>query len=124
MKRETLLWIIKEPADLQGNIWEQTMSLAKLYWEACWTEDTRDLFHDSSKNVHDKVPRRPERSVIPRQPYRLSSDPDKFERLLFVPENSCDFKYATRHISDDGAFGLVERFSEIVGTLREVGNKK
>jgi len=87
MKRKTLLWIIKEPVDL-GNISEQTIALAKLYWEACWTEDTRDLFYDASKNVADKAPRRPESGVIPRQPYRLSSDPDKpgeIDRHAFLP---------------------------------------
>lgn len=58
-----------------------------------------------------------------RIPYHMYQDaPEKLERLLFKPENSRDFKYATRHISDDGALGLIERFTEIVGTLREMGD--
>ncbi len=58
-----------------------------------------------------------------RLPYYLYMDrPDVLERLLFVPENSRHFKYATRHISDDGALGLIERLSEIVGVLQEIGD--
>jgi DNA replication protein DnaC len=58
-----------------------------------------------------------------RLPYHHYMDhPDILERILFVPENSRHFKYATRHISDDGALGLIERFSEIVGFLQEQGD--
>lgn len=58
-----------------------------------------------------------------RLPYHLYMDrPDVLERILFVPENPRHFKYATRHISDDGALGLIERLSEIVGMLQEIGD--
>lgn len=58
-----------------------------------------------------------------RLPYHLYMDrPDILERILFVPENSRHFKYATRHISDDGALGLIERLNEIVGVLQEIGD--
>ena len=59
-----------------------------------------------------------------RLPYHLYMDhPEVLERILFVPENSRNFKYATRHISDDGALGLIERLSEIVGVLQEIGDE-
>jgi len=48
--------------------------------------------------------------------------PDILEKILFNPENARDFKYATRHFSDDRALGLVERLSEIVGTLQSIGD--
>ena len=59
-----------------------------------------------------------------RLPYHAyMNHPDVLERILFVPENPRNFKYATRHISDDGALGLIERLSEIVGVLQEVGDE-
>jgi len=59
-----------------------------------------------------------------RLPYHAYMDnAEVLERILFVPENSRNFKYATRHISDDGALGLVERLSEIVGVLQEIGDE-
>jgi hypothetical protein len=58
-----------------------------------------------------------------RLPYHLYMDrSDVLERILLVPENPRHFKYATRHISDDGALGLIERLSEIVGALQEIGD--
>lgn len=58
-----------------------------------------------------------------RLPYHAYLDrPEVLERILFVPENQRYFKYATRHISDDGALGLIERLSEIVGVLQEIGD--
>ena len=57
-----------------------------------------------------------------RLPYHAYMDrPDVLERILFVPENPRPLKYATRHISDDGALGLIERLTEIVGVLQEIG---
>lgn len=56
-----------------------------------------------------------------RIPYQGYLDrPDILERILFVPENPRNFKFATRHISDDGALALIERLSEIVGVLQEI----
>jgi exodeoxyribonuclease V alpha subunit len=58
-----------------------------------------------------------------RLPYHVYMDhPSVLERILFVPENPRHFKYAARHISDDGALGLIERLSEIVGILQEIGD--
>jgi hypothetical protein len=58
-----------------------------------------------------------------RIPYELYMDaPDILEQILFVPENARDFKFATRHFSDDRALGLIERLSEIVGNLQAIGD--
>jgi hypothetical protein len=58
-----------------------------------------------------------------RLPYHVYLDqPAVIERFLFVPENPRNFKYATRHISDDDALDLVERFIEITATLEELGD--
>lgn len=59
-----------------------------------------------------------------RLPYQAYLDrPDVLESILFVPDNPRSFKYATRHISDDGALGLIERLREIVGYLQDLGDK-
>jgi exodeoxyribonuclease V alpha subunit len=56
-----------------------------------------------------------------RIPYHAYLDrPEILERILFVPDNPRAFKYASRHITDDGALALIERFAEIVGTLIEI----
>ncbi len=58
-----------------------------------------------------------------RIPYHAYLDqPEILERILFVPENPRAFKYASRHISDDGALTLIERFVEIVNALIEIGD--
>jgi exodeoxyribonuclease V alpha subunit len=58
-----------------------------------------------------------------RLPYHLYLEqPGVAERFLFVPDNPRNFKYATRHISDDDALDLVERFIEITATLQELGD--
>lgn len=59
-----------------------------------------------------------------RIPYHKYLDqPEVLERIAFFPENTRNFKYATRHMSDDDALVLVERFLEIAATLRELGDK-
>ena len=56
-------------------------------------------------------------------PYHKYMDrPDVLERILLVPDNPRDFKYATRSISDDNSLALVERFIEIVTYLIEIGD--
>lgn len=53
-----------------------------------------------------------------RLPYHLYiDDPHKIEKLLFVPENDRNFKYATRIISDDDAIDIIEHLIEIVDNL-------
>lgn len=59
-----------------------------------------------------------------RLPYHLYLDkPEVIERFLFVPDNDRNFKYATRHISDDDALDIVERLVETTKALIEIGDK-
>lgn len=58
-----------------------------------------------------------------RIPYHLyANKPEILERLLFVPDNPRNFKYATRAIGDDDALNLVERLLETVRTVQDVGD--
>ena len=58
-----------------------------------------------------------------RIPYhRYTERPEVLERILFVPDNPRDFKFAAREVSDDDALSLVERFIEIAAYLREIGD--
>ena len=59
-----------------------------------------------------------------RLPYHLYLDkPEIIERFLFIPDNDRNFKYATRHMSDDDALDIVERLVETTKTLIEIGDK-
>jgi len=56
-----------------------------------------------------------------RIPYHIYLDkPDVLEKIALFPDNPRNFKYGTRHISDDDALDLIERFIEIVATLKEI----
>ncbi len=56
-----------------------------------------------------------------RIPYhRYMDNPEILERLLFVPEDARLFKYATRHLTDDDALGVIERFIAVVDVLIEI----
>lgn len=57
-------------------------------------------------------------------PYHLyKNQPDVLEKLLFTPENERNFKYGTRHISDDDTLEIIERALEIVNNLIEINDK-
>ncbi|MFW9996049.1 MAG: AAA family ATPase [Candidatus Odinarchaeota archaeon] len=59
-----------------------------------------------------------------RIPYHLYLDnPAAIEKILFIPENDRNFKYATRQLSDDDALDLVEHFLEIVNSLIDLNDK-
>lgn len=58
--------------------------------------------------------------VLPYHKYR--DNPEVLERILLVPDNSRNFKYATRSISDDDSLVLVERLIEIVSYLIEIND--
>lgn len=59
-----------------------------------------------------------------RIPYhRYLERPEMLERLVLVPDNPRNFKYATRRLSDDDALNLVERFLEIATFLKDTGDK-
>ncbi len=54
-----------------------------------------------------------------RIPYHKYKDqPEILEKIAFYPENSRNFKYAMRHISDDDALEIVERALEIIDVLQ------
>ena len=58
-----------------------------------------------------------------RIPYhRYLRDPDHLESISFFPENRRCFKYGSRHISDDDALSLVERFIQIAAYLDSIGD--
>jgi len=58
-----------------------------------------------------------------RLPYHVYLDrPDVLDQFVFFPDNPRLFKFATREVSDDDALDLVERFLEIAGTLRDLGD--
>lgn len=58
-----------------------------------------------------------------RIPYhRYMDKPEVLEKIVLIPENSRCFKYGSRHVSDDDALSLVERFIEIVTFLRDIGD--
>ncbi len=56
-------------------------------------------------------------------PYHKYMDrPDVLERILLVPDNKRNFKYATRAVPDDDALALVEKMIEIASYLLEIGD--
>lgn len=58
-----------------------------------------------------------------RLPYHAYlDDSETLEKFLLVPDNPRNFKYGSRHISDDDALDLVEKFLEVAGTLRDMGD--
>lgn len=86
----------------------QSPEMEERYSPSVWARDITSHYPDQGLR-------------LPYQAYM--DDPDVLDRILFVPENSRNFKYATRHISDDGALSLIERLSEIVGVLQEIGDE-
>ena len=58
-----------------------------------------------------------------RIPYhRYLDNPAVLEKITFFPENTRNFKFGTRHVTDDDALSLVERFVEIATYLRDLGD--
>ncbi|MCL4318914.1 MAG: AAA family ATPase, partial [Firmicutes bacterium] len=59
-----------------------------------------------------------------RLPYHVFEDrPELLGKFLYLADNPENFKYATRHVSDDDALGMVERFRKLVVILKDVGDK-
>lgn len=58
-----------------------------------------------------------------RLPYHVYRDnPEVLQRIALFPENPRLCKYATRHLTDDNALGLVEGFHQVVLDLLELGD--
>lgn len=56
-------------------------------------------------------------------PYHKYLDkPEILREISVLPENPRTCKYGTRHVSDDGALSLVERFIEVVSYLQDLGD--
>jgi exodeoxyribonuclease V alpha subunit len=78
-----------------------------------------------TKNAGGFVWQMPITSTYPEEgfviPYHKYMDrPEVLERLLLIPINQRNFKYATRSISDDDSLSLVEQFIEVVNYLIEI----
>lgn len=59
--------------------------------------------------------------VIPYHKYK--DNPEVLERIALIPDNSRNFKYASRPVSEDDSLVLVERLIEISSYLIEIGDK-
>ena len=58
-----------------------------------------------------------------RIPYHLYLDqPEQLQKVLYVPENERNFKYAARHMTDDDALDLVENLLVVVDNLLQMGD--
>jgi ATP-dependent exoDNAse (exonuclease V) alpha subunit len=58
-----------------------------------------------------------------RIPYHIYTNKHEIlEKIVLVPDNSRNFKYGTRHMTDDDALELIEKFIEIAETLKEIGD--
>ncbi|KSV16608.1 exonuclease [Dehalococcoides mccartyi] len=55
--------------------------------------------------------------------HQYMGNPEVLNRLLFLPTNPRNFKFATRPVSQDDALAIVERFIEITNYLIEIGDK-
>lgn len=86
----------------------QSANMAKRYGSNAWARNITSLYPDQGLRI----------------PYHAYMDrPDVLGKILFIPDDARSFKYATRHISDDGGLALVERMQEIVGVLEGLGDQ-
>lgn len=93
----------------------------QMLYEGC-SEETRRKYANGFVWQRVLISSYPDEGL--RIPYDVYRDkPEILERISLFPENPRNFKYAARHISDDEALALIERFIEVVGTLREIGDK-
>jgi RecD/TraA family predicted helicase len=60
--------------------------------------------------------------TIPYHKYR--DQPEILEKITYIPEISSNFKYGTKHISDDDALIYVERLTEIVDYLISIDDSE
>lgn len=93
---------------------------AELVYDNC-SEETKQKYGGGfvwQRNVTSHYPDQGMR--IPYHRYR--DQPEILDRLLLVPDNPRNCKYATRRFSDDDALDLVEQFLEVAHTLKEIGD--
>lgn len=60
--------------------------------------------------------------AIPYHKYR--DNPEVLEKITYIPEIADNFKYGTKHISDDDALIYVERLTEIVSYLEKIDDSE
>ncbi len=56
--------------------------------------------------------------------HKFRDNPEVLEKITYIPEVSSNFKYGTRHISDDDALIYVERLTEIVSYLEKIDDSE
>ncbi len=54
--------------------------------------------------------------------HRYLDNPEVLDKITIVPENSRNFKYGSRQMTDDDALSLIERFIQVVTFLRDSGD--
>ena len=92
----------------------------ELFYENC-SEETKRRYGGGFVWQRNVTSHYPDQGL--RLPYhRYMDDPDTLQQFLFYPDNPRNFKYGTRHISDDDALDLVERFMEFARTLQHLGD--
>lgn len=92
----------------------------ELFYENC-SEETQRRYGGGFVWQRNITSHYPDQGL--RLPYHVYQDnPDILQQFLFYPDNPRNFKYATRHISDDDALDLVERFLEFAFTLKDLGD--
>ena len=91
-----------------------------LFYENC-SEETQKRFGGGFVWQRNITSHYPDQGL--RLPYhQYVNNPDILQQFLFYPDNPRNFKYGTRHISDDDALDLVERFLEFALTLKYLGD--
>jgi len=92
----------------------------ELFYDGC-SEETKRKFAGGFIWQRVLTSSYPEEGI--RIPYHIYLDkPDVLGKIALFPDNPRDFKYGTRHISEDDALDLIEKFTEIVATLKEIGD--
>jgi exodeoxyribonuclease V alpha subunit len=54
--------------------------------------------------------------------HRYLEDEEVLKNILFVPDKPRNFKYGSRQLTDDDALSLAERFVEVAGHLKSIGD--
>jgi exodeoxyribonuclease V alpha subunit len=92
----------------------------ELFYEGC-SQRVRDRYAGGFVWQRSITSHYPDQGL--RLPYhRYRDDPDVLERIALFPDNPRLCKYATRHITDDDALGLVEGFLLAVRELQTLGD--
>lgn len=86
--RRALLWMVSDSAPESDATKQLEDKLAGYYWEACWTESTRNHLYDAAVRVAEGSEEHEDTKRSPRLPYRFSGKPDgpnDLRRARFLP---------------------------------------